>query len=116
VVASADDIAPAAKRADGLIHATPMGMAAYPGLPLDPSLLRPEMWVAEIVYFPLETELLRAARKRGCRTLDGGGMAVWQAVGAFEHFTGIKPDAARMEAHFLRMVSRVGSADTRIPG
>ena len=83
VVASADDIAPAAKRADGLIHATPMGMAAYPGLPLDPSLLRPEMWVAEIVYFPLETELLRAARKRGCLTLDGGGMAVWQAVGAF---------------------------------
>ena len=97
-------------------HATPMGMAAYPGLPLDPSLLRPEMWVAEIVYLPLETELLRAARKRGCRTLDGGGMAVWQAVGAFEHFTGIKPDAARMEAHFLRMVSRAGSADTRIPG
>ena len=115
-VASADDIAPAAKRADGLIHATPMGMAAYPGLPLDSSLLRPEMWVAEIVYLPLETELLRAARKRGCRTLDGGGMAVWQAVGAFEHFTGIKPDAARMEAHFLRMVSRAGSADTRIPG
>jgi len=93
-----------------------MGMATYPGLPLDPSLLRPEMWVAEIVYFPLETELLRAARKRGCRTLDGGGMAVWQAVGAFGHFTGIEPDAARMEAHFLKMVSRVGSADTRIPG
>ncbi len=116
VVASADDIAPAAKRADGLIHATPMGMATYPGLPLDPSLLRPEMWVAEIVYFPLETELLRSARKRGCRTLDGGGMAVWQAVGAFGHFTGIEPDAARMEAHFLKMVSRVGSADTRIPG
>jgi shikimate dehydrogenase len=74
------------------------------------------MWVAEIVYFPLETELLRAARTRGCRTLDGGGMMVWQAVGAFEHFTAIRPDAARMEAHFLKMVSRVGSTDTRIPG
>jgi shikimate dehydrogenase len=43
-------------------------------------------------------------------------MMVWQAVGAFEHFTGIRPDAARMEAHFLKMVSRAGSADTRIPG
>ncbi len=116
VVASADDIAPAAKRADGLIHATPMGMAAYPGVAFDPSLLRPEMWLADIVYFPLETELLRAARARGCRTLDGGGMMVWQAVGAFEQFTGIRPDAARMEAHFLKMVSRAGSADTRIPG
>ncbi|TMH46943.1 MAG: shikimate dehydrogenase [Betaproteobacteria bacterium] len=116
VVASADDLAAAAKRADGLIHATPTGMAAHPGLAFDPSLLRPEMWVADIVYFPLETELLRAARKRGCLTLDGGGMMVWQAVGAFEHFTGIRPDAARMETHFLKMVSRAGSAGTRIPG
>jgi len=113
VVASADEPASAAKRADGLIHATPVGMAAHPGLAFDPSLLRPEMWVAEVVYFPLETELLRAARARGCRTLDGGGMMVWQAVGAFEHFTGVRPDAARMEAHFLKMVSRVGNSDRR---
>jgi shikimate dehydrogenase len=113
VVASADELASAAKRANGLIHATPTGMAAHPGLAVDPSLLRPEMWVAEVVYFPLETELLRAARARGCRTLDGGGMMVWQAVGAFEHFTGIRPDAARMEAHFLKMVSRAGNFDRR---
>ena len=115
LVVSADKLATAAKRADGVIHATPTGMVGHPGLAFDPSLLRPEMWVAEIVYFPLETELLRAARERGCRTLDGGGMMVWQAVGAFEHFTGIRPDAARMEAHFLKMVSRVG-VDARIPG
>ena len=105
-VASAAELASAAKRADGLIHATPVGMAAHPGLAFDPFLLRPEMWVAEVVYFPLETELLRAARARGCRTLDGGGMMVWQAVGAFEQFTGIRPDAGRMETHFLRMVAR----------
>jgi quinate/shikimate dehydrogenase (NAD+) len=104
LVVSSDDVASAVKRADGLIHATPMGMAGHPGMAVDPSLLRPEMWVAEIVYFPLQTELLRAAGERGCRTLDGGGMMVWQAVGAFEHFTGIKPDAARMEIHFLKMV------------
>jgi len=105
-VASADELASALKHADGLIHATPVGMAAHPGLAFDPSLLRPEMWLAEIVYFPLETELLRAARARGCRTQDGGGMMVGQAVGAFEHFTGIRPDAGRMETHFLRMVAR----------
>jgi shikimate dehydrogenase len=104
------------KQVDGLIHATPTGMAAHPGLPFDPSLLRPEMWVAEIVYFPLETELLRVARKRGCRTVDGGGMMVWQAVGAFEHFTGIRPDAARMEAHFRQLVSRGSGAAARRPG
>jgi shikimate dehydrogenase len=106
-VAAADRLASVIARADGLIHATPTGMAGHSGLPFDPSLLRPEMWLAEIVYVPLETALLRAARERGCRTLDGGGMAVWQAVEAFEHFTGVKPDAARMEAHFRQMVARV---------
>jgi len=102
---SSDEVASVLRRADGVIHATPTGMPAHPGLPFDPSLLRSEMWVAEIVYVPLETELLRAARRLGCRTLDGGGMAVWQAVEAFEHFTGIKPDAARMHAHFRQMIS-----------
>lgn len=93
-------------RADGLIHATPTGMAKFPGLPLPAALLHPALWVAEIVYFPLETELLRAARALGCRTLDGGGMAVFQAVEAFRLFTGIEPDAARMQAHFAAMVGR----------
>jgi shikimate dehydrogenase len=101
---TADEIASVLRRADGVIHATPTGMAGHPGVPFDPALLRAEQWIAEIVYVPLETELLRAARKLGCRTLDGGGMAVWQAVEAFELFTGIKPDPARMQAHFRKMV------------
>ena len=60
------------------------------------------MWVADIVYFPLETELLRIAREKGCRVLPGSGMAVFQAVRAFEHFTGVVPDSGRMEAAFNR--------------
>ncbi len=99
----ATDAADAVAGADGVINATPIGMAKYPGTPLPTGLLRPEMWVAEIVYFPLETELLRAARARGCRTLDGGRMAVFQAVEAFRLFTGIAPDAERMLRHFARM-------------
>lgn len=97
------DVADAIAGADGVINATPIGMAKYPGTPLPAVLLRPEMWVAEIVYFPLETELLRVARARGCRTLDGGRMAVFQAVEAFRLFTGIAPDAERMLRHFARM-------------
>jgi shikimate dehydrogenase len=89
--------------ADGLVNCTPVGMAKLPGTPLPVALLRPALWVAEIVYFPLETELLRAARAIGCRTLDGGGMAVFQAVGAFRLFTGLEPDAARMQRHFAAM-------------
>jgi shikimate dehydrogenase len=75
-------------------------------MPLPVALLRPEMWVAEVVYFPLETALLKAARAAGCAVVDGGGMAVWQAVGAFELFTGLTPNAARMEAHFRTCVAR----------
>ena len=78
-------------------------MAGYPGLPLPEELLRPALWVAEIVYLQLETELLNAARRLGCRTLDGGGMAVFQAVEAFHLFSGIVPDAERMQHHFTMM-------------
>ncbi|WP_025129238.1 shikimate dehydrogenase [Pseudomonas sp. PH1b] len=89
--------------ADGLVNTTPMGMAKLPGMPVPVELLRPELWVAEIVYFPLETELLRNARALGCRTLDGGTMAVFQAVKAFELFSGQSADAQRMLAHFHSM-------------
>ena len=50
------------------------------------------LWVAEIIYFPLETALLRAARTLGCRTVDGGGMAIFQGTEAFRLFTGVSPD------------------------
>lgn len=101
--AAGSNLADAMGRADGLIHATPTGMAQHPGLPLPVELLRAEQWVAEIVYFPLETELLRAAKRIGCRTLNGGGMAVFQAVEAFRLFTGIQPDAERMLRSFADM-------------
>jgi shikimate dehydrogenase len=94
------DLAAALAMADGVINTTPVGMAKIPGTP---ALLRPELWVAEIIYFPLETELLRQARALGCRTLDGGGMAVFQAVEAFRLITGIAPDAERMLGHFAAM-------------
>ncbi len=97
------DRAAAMAEATGLINATPIGMDAHPGLPLDAGLLKPDLWVAEVIYFPLETELLRRARALGCRTIDGGGMAVFQAVAAFRLFTGREPDADRMVAQFRSM-------------
>jgi shikimate dehydrogenase len=97
------DLPGALAQADGLVNTTPMGMAKLPGSPVPAGLLRKAMWVAEIVYFPLETELLRDARALGCRTLDGGNMAVFQAVKAFELFSGVVPDAQRMLEHFQSM-------------
>jgi shikimate dehydrogenase len=95
-------------QATGLIHATPTGMDKLPGLPLPEKWLSPRMWVAEVVYFPLETALLKAARELGCATMDGGSMAVGQAVDAFRLFTGQEPDAERMQLHFRHLLRARG--------
>lgn len=97
------DLDSAMAKADGLVNSTPMGMAKLPGTPVPKALLRADLWVAEIVYFPLQTELLREARALGCRTLDGSNMAVFQAVKAFELFSGREADASRMLEHFQQM-------------
>lgn len=96
-----DDASGVLKQVDGVVNATPMGMANQPESPIDTAQLQARQWVADIVYFPLETALLREARKCGCATLDGSGMAVRQAAAAFEIFTGRAPDVTRMLQSFL---------------
>ncbi len=99
-VGVAADPQAAVAAADGVVNATPVGMAKFPGTPFPTAWLRRDHWVSEIIYFPLETELLRAARALGCRTIDGSGMNVFQAAEAFRLFTGLEPDMARMRDHF----------------
>jgi shikimate dehydrogenase len=99
------DLASALDDATGLIHATPTGSPGAPGLPLPPELLRRTMWVSDVVHVPLDTPLLQAARQIGCATVDGGHMNVGQALRSFALFTGRAPDAARMDAHFRRLLA-----------
>lgn len=96
------DLDAALARAEGLVNATPVGMTGHAGVPLPLSCLRPSLWVADIVYFPLETQLLREARRIGCRTLDGIKMVVFQAAAAFDIFTGLTADRERMLADATR--------------
>jgi shikimate dehydrogenase len=105
-------IAAAAAQCDGIVNATPVGMAKLPGVPLDPALLRPDCWVADIIYFPLETELLVEAGRRGCRVMTGEGMAIHQAARAFELFTGVTPDIDRMKAAFAAFGETAGTGRT----
>jgi shikimate dehydrogenase len=105
-VRAGESLPDAIAQASGLIHATPTGMAKLPGLPLPAELLHRDLWVADIVYFPIRTALLQAAEAVGCRTLSGGGMAVYQAVDAFRIFTGLEPNAERMFAHFQSLLQR----------
>ena len=59
--------------AQGVVNATPLGMHGHPGTSVPVELLRPDLWVSDVVYFPLETELVAAARARGCRVLPAAG-------------------------------------------
>ncbi len=91
--------------ADGVANATPIGMIGMPGNPVPMDAVRADQWVADVIYSPIETELIAAARAKGARTLTGGGMCVWQGVDAFRLFTGIVPDPARMRAAFARALA-----------
>jgi shikimate dehydrogenase len=90
----------AAASVAGIVNATPVGMAGYPGVPLPTRLIQPTQFVADVIYTPIDTEFVLAARGKGCRTMNGGGMCVHQAVDAFRHFTGWTPDVERMQRRF----------------
>jgi shikimate dehydrogenase len=99
------DIRTALANSQGLVHATPTGMRKHPGMPVPTEPIHPPLWVAEIVYVPLVTELLDTARRQGCRTLDGGGMAVYQAAMAFKLFFDADPNIPRMLRRFHARLS-----------
>ncbi len=90
--------------ASGVVHATPLGMLHHPGIAFDLDLLRPGAWVSDVVYRPLETELLRQAAERGHPVLDGGRMAVGQAYASLQIITATAPDRDRMERHFRALI------------
>jgi shikimate dehydrogenase len=114
VTSTPDELPRLIRAASGLVNATPMGMAAHPGSPVDPELLDHRLWVADIVYRPLLTELVRNASARGCRVLTGAGMAVNQAADSFELITGRPADRAAMSRDFDELVAdEVGSAAHR---
>jgi shikimate dehydrogenase len=75
-----------------LVNTTSLGMVGKPRLDLDLASLPKDAVVADIVYNPLETELLTAARARGNRVVDGLGMLLHQAVPGFERWFGVRPE------------------------
>lgn len=96
-----DDLERGFGAADLIVHTTTLGMsgAASPDWPI--AQAKPNAIVADIVYRPLETPLLAAARARGLVTMDGLGMLIHQGVRAFEFWFGVKPDAAKARARLI---------------
>lgn len=114
--AYAPDPVAAAAQVRGIVQATPVGMTGRPGMPLTAQALSSEHWVAEVIYFPLETEFLCAARALGCRSVDGSGMAVFQAVRAFELFSGALADSEAMSRDFLAAAAHTAAARAAAAG
>lgn len=101
---------PAAASVAGIVNATPIGMTGHDGLPMTPEVVQAHQVVADVIYTPLETEFLKAAKAKGARTMGGAGMCVHQAVRAFELFTGRVPDVARMDRTFLAAAAKRAEA------
>lgn len=95
------DVPHAAQHAHGIVNASTAGSAAHPGSPIKANLVREGMWVADVLYAPTETELLRDARLRGAAICNGGLMLVHQAAKSFEIFHGQRPDVDGMWQDFL---------------
>ena len=81
-------------------------MTGHDGLPMTPEVVQSHQVVADVIYTPLETEFLKAAKAKGARTMGGAGMCVHQAVRAFELFTGRTADLGRMHRTFLAAAQR----------
>ena len=85
-----------------LVNATSLGMTGKPALDIDLSALPADAIVDDIVYSPLETPLLAAAKARGNRTVDGLGMLLHQAVPGFERWFGVRPEVTpELRAHVV---------------
>ena len=90
------------KTATLLVNTTSLGMTGQPPLEIDLSDLPTDTMVHDIVYAPLETELLKNARLRGNPTIDGLGMLLYQAQAAFELWHGIRPTVTpELRAHVV---------------
>jgi shikimate dehydrogenase len=101
----APDPAAALAQAAGVVNATQVGMLGFPGNPVPMGPIEARHWVMDVIYTPLETELVQRARAKGARAVGGAGMCVHQAAEAFRLFTGIAPDLARMRRTFSEAAS-----------
>jgi shikimate dehydrogenase len=90
-----------------VVNATSAGMAPNTGAtPFDTSLLDSHNLVCDAVYVPHNTKLLREAEAKGCRTLPGYWMMIWQGVEAFRRWTGKEPDVEAMTDAVLERLTR----------
>jgi shikimate dehydrogenase len=107
-VAAITDAKDALEQADGLVNATPLGMAGIGGMCVPAEWIQSKHWVSDVVYSPLVTPMLQVAQDKGCTTIGGDGMNLWQAVKAFELFTEKPGDPSRMGKYHKALFAQRG--------
>jgi shikimate dehydrogenase len=100
-----DDLERGFGHADLVVQATTLGMEGQDEIEWPVSFCRPSAIVADIVYRPLDTMLLRAARAGGLQTIDGLGMLIHQGARSFELWFAIKPDTAKARERLIAALS-----------
>lgn len=99
------EAAPALREAELVVNATSVGMApGVDGVICDTELLTESQMVCDVVYVPHRTRLLELAARKGCRTLEGVWMQLWQGVDAFRFWTGMEPNVEVMKEVILKLV------------
>jgi shikimate dehydrogenase len=109
------DTQSAAREAEGIVNATPVGMHAYPGNPVPAQSFAGIKWASDAVYTPLETEFVSAARRAGAAVMTGQELAIGQAVDAFALFFGRPAPADAMRTAFLQC-TQIGTGGARAAG
>lgn len=94
----------------GVVNASPVGMLPNLDTPIPDALLHDGLWVADAVYSPLWTPLLKAAKAKGATVMTGRELAINQAADAFELFTGLAPSPSEMGIAFDEVMAKRYSA------
>ena len=108
IVVKPEDLEGTALFADCIINATPLGLKPGDPLPIPRHFIRKDHLICDLVYNPLKTPLLKAARSAGAQTLSGIGMLLYQGVIAFEIWTGAKAPVSLMKTALARQIVRRG--------
>lgn len=101
----ADGAEEAVSGAVGIVNGTPLGMLPNRDMPVPAGAIRASQWVADAVYHPLWTPLLKAAQKAGATVMTGRELAIHQAVDAFRLFTGLEASEAVIGASFDAVIA-----------
>jgi shikimate dehydrogenase len=102
-----NDVEGAVRGAVGVVNATPVGMFPSQDTPVPEALLHDGLWVADAVYFPLLTPLLKTAKARGARIMTGRELAIYQAADSFELFTGLSPSTIELGNAFDSVIGKM---------